>query len=112
MRPSACRKQAFPVKLRAGHARPSKTQENKRCFLTTELDKLAATDWQPFFAAERAKPYFAELDAFVTAAAAEKDRLPCRAEHLCSVPRLPGIGGAVRDSGGRTPTMSRGRRWG
>ena len=44
--------------------------------LTTELDKLAATDWQPFFAAERAKPYFAELDAFVTAAAAEKTVYP------------------------------------
>ena len=37
--------------------------------LTTELDKLSSTDWQPFFAQERAKPYFAELDAFVTAAA-------------------------------------------
>ena len=44
--------------------------------LTTELDKLAATDWQPFFAAERAKPYFEELDAFVTAAAAEKTVYP------------------------------------
>ena len=40
--------------------------------LTTELDKLSGTDWQLFFAQERAKPYFAELDAFVTAAAAEK----------------------------------------
>ena len=38
--------------------------------LTTELDKLSGTDWQLFFAQERAKPYFAELDAFVTAAAA------------------------------------------
>ena len=37
--------------------------------LTAELDRLSATDWQPFFAQERAKPYFAELDAFVTAAA-------------------------------------------
>ena len=37
--------------------------------LTTELDKLSGTDWQLFFAQERAKPYFAELDAFVTAAA-------------------------------------------
>ena len=35
--------------------------------LTTELDKLSGTDWQLFFAQERAKPYFAELDAFVTA---------------------------------------------
>ena len=44
--------------------------------LTTELDKLSGTDWQPFFAQERAKPYFAELDAFVTAAAAEKTVYP------------------------------------
>ena len=40
--------------------------------LTAELNKLSSTDWQPFFAQERAKPYFAELDAFVTAAAAER----------------------------------------
>ena len=44
--------------------------------LTTELDKLSTTDWQPFFAAEREKPYFAALDAFVTAAAAEKTVYP------------------------------------
>mgnify|MGYP002579044999 CR=1 FL=1 len=44
--------------------------------LTAELDRLSATDWQPFFAQERAKPYFAELDAFVTAAAAEKNVYP------------------------------------
>ena len=44
--------------------------------LTTELDKLTATDWQPFFAQERAKPYFAALDEFVTAAAAEKTVYP------------------------------------
>ena len=45
--------------------------------LTAELDRLSATDWQPFFAQERAKPYFAELDAFVTAAAAERTVYPC-----------------------------------
>ena len=44
--------------------------------LTAELDRLSATDWQPFFAQERAKPYFAELDAFVTGAAAEKTVYP------------------------------------
>ena len=44
--------------------------------LTTELDKLSTTDWQPLFAAEREKPYFAALDAFVTAAAAEKTVYP------------------------------------
>ena len=44
--------------------------------LTTELDKFSGTDWQLFFAQERAKPYFAELDAFVTAAAAEKTVYP------------------------------------
>ena len=44
--------------------------------LTAELDRLSATDWQPFFAQERAKPYFAELDAFVTAAAAERNVYP------------------------------------
>lgn len=44
--------------------------------LTAELDRLSATDWQPFFAQERAKPYFAELDAFVTAVAAERTVYP------------------------------------
>ena len=44
-------------------------------------------------------PYFAELDAFVTAAAAEKNRLPRGGEHLRRVPRLPGVGGAGRHSG-------------
>ena len=44
--------------------------------LTAELDRLSAADWQPLFAQERAKPYFAELDAFVTAAAAEKTVYP------------------------------------
>ena len=44
--------------------------------LTTELDKLSGTDWQLFFAQERAKPYFAELDAFVTAAAVERTVYP------------------------------------
>ena len=44
--------------------------------LTAELDRLSATDWQPFFVQERAKPYFAELDAFVTAAAAERTVYP------------------------------------
>ena len=44
--------------------------------LTTELDKLSGTEWQLFFAQERAKPYFAELDAFVTAAAAERTVYP------------------------------------
>ena len=44
--------------------------------LTAELDRLSATDWQPLFAQERAKPYFAELDAFVTAAAAERTVYP------------------------------------
>ena len=44
--------------------------------LTTELDKLSGTDWQLFFAQERAKPYFAELDAFVTAAVAERTVYP------------------------------------
>ena len=58
--------------------------------LTTELDKLSGTDWQLFFAQERAKPYFAELDAFVTAAAAEKTVYPA-AENI--------VGGAGRHSG-------------
>ena len=40
--------------------------------LTQQLDALAGCGWAPFFDAERTKPYFAELDAFVTAAAAEK----------------------------------------
>ena len=44
--------------------------------LTAELDRLSATDWQPFFAQEREKPYFAELDAFVTEAAAERTVYP------------------------------------
>ena len=68
--------------------------------LTAELDRLSATDWQPFFAQERAKPYFAELDAFVTAAAAEKTVYPAAenifaAFRVCpqtqpTVDRLPG----------------------
>ena len=37
--------------------------------LTQQLDALPAGGWQPFFDAQRAQPYFAELDAFVTAAA-------------------------------------------
>ena len=37
--------------------------------LTQQLDALSAGGWQPFFDAQRALPYFAELDAFVTAAA-------------------------------------------
>ena len=44
--------------------------------LTAELNKLSSTDWQPFFTQECAKPYFAELDAFVTAAAAERTVYP------------------------------------
>ena len=67
--------------------------------LTTELDKLSGTDWQLFFAQERAKPYFSELDAFVTAACGGKNRLPRGGEHLRRVPRLPDVGGAGRHSG-------------
>ena len=37
--------------------------------LTQQLDAIPANGWQPFFDAQRALPYFAELDAFVTAAA-------------------------------------------
>ena len=37
--------------------------------LTQQLDALPAGGWQPFLDAQRALPYFAELDAFVTAAA-------------------------------------------
>ena len=48
------------------------------CFLTAELDRLSATDWQPFFAQERAKPYFAELDAFCDGGCGGKNRLPPR----------------------------------
>ena len=55
--------------------------------LTTELDKLSGTDWQLFFAQERAKPYFAELDAFVTAAAAEKTVYPA-AENIFAAFRV------------------------
>ena len=67
--------------------------------LTTELDKLSGTDWQLFFAQERAKPYFAELDAFVTAAAAEKTVYPAAENIFAAFPRLPGVGGAGRHSG-------------
>ena len=38
--------------------------------LQDQLAALAAGDWAPFLAAECAKPYFAELDAFVSEAAA------------------------------------------
>ena len=67
--------------------------------LTAELDRLSATDWQPFFAPERAKPYFAELDAFVTAAAAERTIYPRTGEYLRGVSRLPGCVGEGGHSG-------------
>ena len=44
--------------------------------LTEQAARLQGGDWQPFFAQERAKSYFAELDAFVTAAAAERTVYP------------------------------------
>ena len=79
--------------------------------LTAELDRLSATDWQPFFAQERAKPYFAELDAFVTAAAAERTVYPARriSSRRFAPARLRRCG---RSFWGRTPIMSRGRPWG
>lgn len=38
--------------------------------LQTQLARLSHSDWAPFWQGESAKPYFAELDAFVTQAAA------------------------------------------
>ena len=67
--------------------------------LTTELDKLSGTDWQLFFAQERAKPYFAELDAFVTAAAAEKPSTPAAENIFAAFRACPGVDGAGRHSG-------------
>lgn len=60
--------------------------------LTDELDKLTATDWQPFFAQERAKPYFAELDAFVTAAAGEKTVYPAPGNIFAAFRACPAAG--------------------
>lgn len=37
--------------------------------LQEQLDRLRSSDWAPFLDAESAKPYFGELDAFVTQAA-------------------------------------------
>ena len=44
--------------------------------LQDQLAALAAGDWAPFLAAECAKPYFAELDAFVSEAAAARTVYP------------------------------------
>ena len=60
--------------------------------LTTELDNLTATDWNPFFAKERAKPYFSELDAFVTAAAAEKIVYPAPENIFAAFRACPAAG--------------------
>ena len=78
--------------------------------LTTELDKLSGTDWQLFFAQERAKLYFAELDAFVTAAAAEKTVYPA-AENIFAAFRACRCRRCGSSFWGRTPTMSRVRPW-
>ena len=68
--------------------------------LTTELDKFIRHRLAAVFLRRSAQSRtFAELDAFVTAAAAEKIRLPRGGEHLRRVPRLPGVGGAGRHSG-------------
>ena len=61
--------------------------------LTAELDRLSATDWQPFFAQERAKPYFAELDAFVTAAAAERTVYPAPGNIFAAFRACPAVAG-------------------
>ena len=79
--------------------------------LTTELDKLSGTDWQLFFAQERAKPYFAELDAFVTAAAAEKTVYPA-AENIFAAFRACPVSAVRVVILGQDPTMSRVRPWG
>ena len=60
--------------------------------LTAELDRLSATDWQPLFAQERAKPYFAELDAFVTAAAAERTVYPAPENIFAAFRACPAAG--------------------
>ena len=57
--------------------------------LTEQLDRLAGTDWKPFFDEERAKPYFAELDAFVTQAAAAQTVYPA-AENIFAAFRACG----------------------
>lgn len=44
--------------------------------LTEQLAKLSGSDWSPFFAAETAKPYFSDLDAFVTRACKEHTVYP------------------------------------
>lgn len=44
--------------------------------LREQLDQLSYSDWAPFWQAEAAKPYFAELDAFVTQAAASHTIYP------------------------------------
>ena len=36
--------------------------------LTEQLDRMPPSDWDLFFAAQRALPYFADLDDFVTEA--------------------------------------------
>ncbi len=80
--------------------------------LTTELDKLSATNWQLFFAQERAKPYFAELDAFVTAAAAEKNRLPRGGKYICRIAAPARYRRCGSSFWGRTPTIEPGQAMG
>lgn len=67
--------------------------------LTTELDKLSGTDWQLFFAQERAKPVLCGAGRLCDGGCGGKNRLPRGGEHLRRVPRLPGVGGAGRHSG-------------
>lgn len=44
--------------------------------LTEQLDRMPPSDWDPFFAAQRALPYFADLDDFVTEAARSRTVYP------------------------------------
>ena len=60
--------------------------------LQDQLAALAASDWAPFLAAECAKPYFAELDAFVSEAAAARTVYPAPQDIFAAFAACPARG--------------------
>ena len=60
--------------------------------LQDQLAALAAGDWAPFLAAECAKPYFAELDAFVSEAAATHTVYPAPQDIFAAFAACPARG--------------------
>lgn len=64
--------------------------------LQEQIARFSGSDWAPFLEREAAKPYFAELDAFVTAAAAARTVYPASenifaAFRCCPVSRVRAV---------------------